>query len=93
MGVALLHSSMTIRETRSRFLPCNQQREHELTALVPEFAEWLENAVRGVEDQRGVKNHRALEAFSFGWIHELDHDAAFDQTETVTIGDGGVDGL
>ena len=64
-----------------------------MTSFLPEIPAWLRSEVDRICDQYGgVPRSRALPAWALSYLYELDEDEAFNKTETLIVGDGGVDG-
>lgn len=60
---------------------------------LPDFPGWLEHEVDQVADQYGgLPRSRAFPVMAAAWIYDIDTDDAFDRTDTLVVGDGGVDG-
>ncbi|WP_180271496.1 AIPR family protein [Fredinandcohnia onubensis] len=61
---------------------------------VPEtFVNWVSDCVEKFKNDYGINSNRhAFAAWVVGYIHELSDDDAFNQTDTLTQGDGGLDG-
>jgi hypothetical protein len=59
----------------------------------PDFPDWLKREVDQVADQYGgLPRDRAFPVMAASWIYDIDKDAAVDRTDTLILGDGGVDG-
>lgn len=63
-----------------------------MTVVLPDVPGWVTGEVDRVADQYSVDRPRALPAWALAYLYELDTDQAFDRTETLVVGDGGVDG-
>jgi hypothetical protein len=57
-----------------------------------DFNAWLEGQVSEVASEHDCSNARAFPAWWLRYKFEVDSDEAFDLTDTLQIGDGGIDG-
>ena len=57
-----------------------------------DFLEWFHSEIARVADDRNVADHRAFPAWCLEYVFEIDPDAAFTQSDTLSQGDGGIDG-
>lgn len=60
--------------------------------VLPDVPGWLTNEVARVADQYDVVPDRAFPAWALAYLYDLEMDDSFDKTETLVVGDGGVDG-
>lgn len=62
------------------------------TNIAPDFLPWLESEIKSFADDFGCSQERAFPAWTMKFIHEIDEDTAFNQTDTLSNGDAGIDG-
>lgn len=61
--------------------------------MIPaDFLIWLKKQVSEVASKYGVPDHRAFPAWALAFLFEMDADDAFNQTDTLSQGDAGIDG-
>jgi hypothetical protein len=61
--------------------------------MIPtDFLVWLKNQVAEVASKYGVADHRAFPSWALSFLYEMDADDAFNQTDTLSQGDAGIDG-
>lgn len=58
----------------------------------PDFVPWLSKQVSTWADRYGCDARRAFPAWCLNFLFELEDDDAFNQTDTLTQGDAGLDG-
>jgi hypothetical protein len=63
-------------------------------AISAAFRDWITREVDTVLERYPILSDRgrAFEAWALTYVHDLDSDVALDHCDTVTIGDGGIDG-
>lgn len=61
-------------------------------AIGPDFVPWLKSEVDSWADKYGCLPQRAFPAWSLHFLFEVEDDDAFNQTDTLTQGDAGIDG-
>ncbi len=61
-------------------------------AINPTFLEWFRSEIDRVADDRAVDARRAFPAWCLEFVYEVDADGAFDQSDTLSQGDAGIDG-
>lgn len=61
-------------------------------AVGKEFVPWMQSQVSQWADRYGTQPRRAFPAWALSFIFEVEDDDAFNQTDTLTQGDAGLDG-
>ncbi|MDJ0427292.1 hypothetical protein J2W54_004736 [Rhodococcus fascians] len=57
-----------------------------------DFMQWMRRAVGRLAERYGVPDHRAFPVWGMTHIFDVEEDTAFNETDTLSIGDGGIDG-
>jgi hypothetical protein len=63
-----------------------------MSIVGPDFVSWVTQRVAEWSDRYAVKPHRAFPAWALHFLFDVDDDDAFNQTDTLTQGDAGLDG-
>jgi len=58
----------------------------------PDFVPWMMNEIKDWADRYGTDQHHAFPAWALSFVFDVEDDAAFNQTETLSQGDAGLDG-
>jgi hypothetical protein len=61
-------------------------------AVPPDFVPWMQDQVTQWADRYGCNPRRAFPAWALGFVLEVEDDDAFNQTDTLSQGDAGLDG-
>ncbi|HEV2890292.1 MAG TPA: AIPR family protein [Frankiaceae bacterium] len=61
-------------------------------AVPPDFVPWMQDQVAQWADRYGCNARRAFPAWALNFVLEVEEDDAFNQTETLSQGDAGLDG-
>eukprot|EP01031_Cornospumella_fuschlensis_P024067 gene24067-29119_t len=61
-------------------------------AIAPDFSEWFIRQVTNFADDYGCEPERAFPAWALKFIHDTEADFAYNQTDTLSQGDAGLDG-
>lgn len=61
-------------------------------AVSPDFVPWMQQQVNEWSDMYGVDRHRAFPAWCLSFLFDVGDDDAFNQTDTLSQGDAGLDG-
>lgn len=61
-------------------------------AVSPDFVPWMHQQVGEWADKYGVDSRRAFPAWCLNFLFDVDDDDAFNQSDTLTQGDAGLDG-
>ncbi|BBX63201.1 hypothetical protein MSAS_23750 [Mycobacterium saskatchewanense] len=61
-------------------------------AVGPDFVPWMQQQVGEWADKYGVDGRRAFPAWCLHFLFDVEDDDAFNQTDTLTQGDAGLDG-
>lgn len=61
-------------------------------AVAPDFVPWMQSEVKQWADRYGCDERRAFPAWAFNFVLEVEDDDAYNQTDTLTQGDAGLDG-
>ncbi|MBF9328411.1 MULTISPECIES: AIPR family protein [Mycobacteroides] len=61
-------------------------------AVGPDFVPWMRQQVGEWADKYGVESRRAFPAWCLNFLFDVEDDDAFNQTDTLTQGDAGLDG-
>jgi hypothetical protein len=61
-------------------------------AVPPDFVPWMQDQVAQWADRYGCNARRAFPAWALNFVLEVEDDDAFNQTDTLSQGDAGLDG-
>ena len=64
----------------------------QVMSVPPDFVPWMQDQVIQWADRYGCDNRRAFPAWALNFALEVEDDDAFNQTDTLSQGDAGLDG-